>query len=290
MISVYNYSSEIDLNINIRLAEKIEEIKLIKVISQINADINIFNYNYDNTNVNIELVEKIQLFDEMKLLLNNTDTNTMMNLKTYDKKIKSFLSVVTKTKSNNNSIDVIDDEYINKPYTKTEITSILNILQLTNVTIENVYQEKYGPDINASGLGDFIRGSYFLMQFCEENQLLFNINMLNHPISRFLEFYQNKQPLDYKNINKFDLTNFNPSILDDNILINMYDCTINNDFIYFLKDKAVHNKKIYTYLITYPTIIIAEEHKIYMRHILKPTKYLSLLVDEQLTKLESISE
>ena len=59
--------------------------------------------------------------------------------------------------------------------------------------IENIYQEKYGPDINASGVGDFIRGSYFLMQFCEENQLLFNINMLNHPISRFLEIYQNKQ-------------------------------------------------------------------------------------------------
>jgi len=354
----YSYSTEIDMNVNIGLAEKIEEMELI---SQINTDINIFNYNYDNTNVNVELVEKIQPFeemklttnkdvitdinvfnykysteidmtmntgektlnvdsvldlavdselnifnynydntniniglveklkkfeednDEMKLLLNNTDNNTTMNLKTDDKNFNSFLSIVTET--NNDFMDDIDDDFINKPYTKTEITSILNILQLTNVTIENIYQEKYGPNINATGLGDFIRGSYFLMQFCEENNLLFNINMLNHPISRFLEIYQNKQSSHYKNINKFDIVNFNPGILDDNILINIHDHTINNDFIYFLKDQAVHNKKIFTYLISYPTIIIAEEHKTYMRHLLKPTKYLSLLVDEQLTKL-----
>ena len=353
----YSCSTEIDMDVNIGLAEKIEEIELI---SQINTDINIFNYNYDNTNVNVELVEKIQPFeemklttnkddssdinvfnykysteidmtmnavqvektlevdlalvseinifnynydntnvnaglaektkkyeedyDEMKLLLNNTDTNTTMNLKTDDKNFNSFLSIVTET--NNDFMDDTDDDYINKPYTKTEIASILNILQLTNVTIENVYQEKYGPDINATGIGDFIRGSFFLMQFCEENKLLFNINMLNHPISRFLEIYQNKQPSHYKNINKFDIVNFNPGILDDNILINIHDHTINNDFMYFLKDQSVHNKKIYTYIISYPTIIIAEEHKTYMRHLLKPNKYLSLLVDEQLTKLK----
>ena len=93
----------------------------------------------------------------------------------------------------------------------------------------NVYQSKYNSGkANATGLGDFIRGSYFLMQFCEESNLLFNINILNHPISQFLEIYQNKQPSYYKNINKFDIVNFNPGILDDNILTNIHDYTINN--------------------------------------------------------------
>ncbi len=352
----YSYSTEMDMNVNIGLAEKIEEMELT-----FNKDIDIFNYNYDNTNVNVELVDKIQTleetkltinkdvssdinvfnykcnsidmtmsvgqvekienmdeneltnkdlnifnynydgitinaglaektkkyeedYDEMKLLLNNIDTNTNMNLKTDDKNFNSFLSIVTES---NNVIDAndIDDDYINKPYTKSQITSILNVLQLTNVIIENVYQEKYGFNINATGIGDFIRGSYFLMQFCEESNLLFNINILNHPISQFLEIYQNKQPSYYKNINKFDIVNFNPGILDDNILTNIHDYTINNDFMYFLKDQTVYNKKIYTYIISYPTILIAEEHKIYMRNLLKPTKYLSLLVDEQLTNL-----
>jgi hypothetical protein len=212
-------------------------------------------------------------------------TNLNVNEHATNKNLNQFIQVVL-----NKENDLIDDEYTNKPYNKTQITTILKILQLTNVTIENVYQEKYGTDINATGIGDFIRGSYFLMQFCKENNLFYNINMLNHPISQFLEIYQNKQPLIYKNINQFQLTNFNPSISDDNILTNIYDHTINNDFIYFLKDQSVYNKNIYTYIISYPSIIIAEEHKTQMQDLLKPTKYLSLLVDEQLTNLKLIEK
>jgi hypothetical protein len=212
-------------------------------------------------------------------------TNLNVNEQATNKNLNQFIQVVLH-KDN----DPIDDEYINKPYNKKQITTILKVLQLTNVTIENVYQEKYGTDVNASGFGDFIRGSYFLMQFCKENNIFYNINMLNHPISQFLEIYQNKQPLNYKNINKFDLTNFNPRILDDGILTYIYDYTINNDFTYFLKNQTVHNKCIYTYIISYPTIIIAEEHKTYMRHLLTPTKYLTLLVDKQLTNLELIEK
>jgi hypothetical protein len=281
----YKSNTEINMNVNVELTEKME----ITLNKDDNSNLNIFNYDYDNINVNEGLAEKTKKFeeeyDEMKLLLNknNTNKNTQMNLQTDDKNFNSFLTVLNEP---NKTIDDTDDAFINKPYTKTQITSILKILQLTNVTIENVYQENYKDNVNATGLGDFIRGSYFLMQFCQENQLLYKINMLNHPISRFLEIYQNKQPSNYKNINKFDLTNFNAGILDDNILTNIHDHTINNDFIYFLKDQTVHNKTIYTYLISYPTIIIDEEHKKYMQHLLKPTKYLSLLVDEQLTKLD----
>lgn len=287
----YSYSTEIDMNVNVGLTEKME----LTLNKDNNSDIDIFNYNYDGIIVNSGLAEKTKKFEEeyeeMKLKLDKIDTNTNMILNTDDKNFNSFLSVLTEPDKNNDNNNIInDEEYINKPYTKSHITTILNILQLTNVTIENVYQETYGANINATGLGDFIRGSYFLMQFCEENELLFNINMLNHPISQFLEIYQNKQSLHYKNINKFDLTNFNPAILDDNILTNIHDYTINNDFMYFLKDQTVYNKKIYTYLISYPTILIVEEHKKYMRHLLKPTQYLSLLVNEQLTKLSLIEK
>ena len=289
--NVFNYKYN-SINMNVSLAEKTkkfeedyEEIELT-----LNKDINIFNYNYDSIDANIGLADQIKKFEEdyeeIKLKLNKVN-NTNMNLKTDDKHFNSFVNVLTIPDKNN---DDTDEEYINKPYTKLQITSILKVLQLTNVTIENVYQEKYGSNVNATGIGDFIRGSYFLMQFCKENNLFYNINMLNHPISQFLEIYQNKQPLKYKNINKFNLTNFNPNILDDNILTNIYDHTINNDFIYFLKDQTVHNKYIYTYIISYPSIIITEEHKTYMQHLLKPTNYLSLLVDEQLTNLRLIEK
>jgi|688.fasta_scaffold61362_3 hypothetical protein len=282
-----------DQQTNKKLNQFIQPILNLKPIPQPETNINIFNHNYDDITIKPSLAEKTKnyedKYEEMKLLSNKPNNiSTTMNLKTDDKHFNSFVNVLTEVNENDN--DNMDDEYINKPYTKSQITSILKILQLTNITIENVYQETYNANINATGLGDFIRGSYFLMQFCQETNLLFKINMLNHPISKFLEIYQNKQPSNYKNINKFDLTNFNPGILDDNILTNIHDHTINNDFMYFLKDQPVYSKNIYTYIISYPTIIIDEEHKKYMQHLLKPTKYLSLLVNEQLTKLELIEK
>jgi hypothetical protein len=73
----YSYSTEIDMNVNIGLAEKIEEMELT-----FNKDIDIFNYNYDNTNVNVELVEKIQPPEEMKLTTNK-DINSDINVFNY---------------------------------------------------------------------------------------------------------------------------------------------------------------------------------------------------------------
>jgi hypothetical protein len=294
-INIFNYNYD-TINMNVGLAEKIkkfeDDYEERKVI--LNKDTDIFNYNYDNIHLEPSLADKIKKIEDEYKEVGVTltkDTSTNINLKTGNNHFNSFLTILTEPNNHiNNNINNInnhvDEEYINKSYTKSQITAILKVLQLTKVTIENVYQETYGPNINATGIGDFIRGSYFLMQFCQESKLFYNINMLNHPVCQFLDFYKNKQPLHYKNINKFDLTNFNPIILDDNILTNIYDNTINNDFTYFLKDQTVHNKKIYTYIIAYPTIIIDEEHKKYMRQLLKPTKYLSLLIDEQLTKLK----
>lgn len=305
-VPIKNYSStpisrRIDKNMtNLSISEQstnknlnqfIQPILNLNPIVQSDITLNIFNHNYDDITLQPSLAEKTKKYeDEDKKIksISNKVNNTTMNLKTDDKNFNSFVSLLTENNQNEN--DNIDEMYKNKPYTKLQIATILNMLQLTNVTIENVYQETYGSNINATGIGDFIRGSYFLMQFCEENQLLYRINMLNHPISQFLEIYQNKQPLNYKNINKFDFINFNPSILDDNILTNIYDYTINNDFTYFLKDQTVYNKHIYTYIISYPTIIIDEKHKKYMQNLLKPTKYLSFLIDEQLTKLKLIEK
>jgi len=156
--------------------------------------------------------------------------------------------------------------------------------------IENVYQEKYN-NINASGLGDFIRGSYFLMEFCDKNNISFNINILNHPISQFLEIYQNKkQPSIINNINRFEEVNFQPHISNNDIITNIYDSSTNNKFINYLNKQHVFNKKIYTYIISYPSEKIDENHKEYMKQILKPCKQLELLVDKMLLELQLVKK
>ena len=166
---------------------------------------------------------------------------------------------------------------------------ILKLLEEKTITIENVYQERYN-NIKATGIGDFIRGSYFLMEFCDNNNILFNINILNHPISQFLEIYQNKQSLIINNINKFEELNFQPHISNNNIITNTYDSFTNNKFINYLSKQHVFNKKIYTYIISYPSEKIDEKHKEYMKQILQPCKQLELIVDNMLLELELIKK
>jgi hypothetical protein len=170
-----------------------------------------------------------------------------------------------------------------------EYTSNIEIYNLKTITIENVYQEKYN-NINASGLGDFIRGSYFLIEFCDKNNISFNINILNHPISQFLEIYQNKQPFIINNINRFEEINFQPHISNNDIITNIYDSSTNNKFINYLNKQHVFNKKIYTYIISYPSEKIHETHKEYMKQILKPCKQLELIVDNLLLELELVKK
>jgi hypothetical protein len=188
----------------------------------------------------------------------------------------------------------------------------LKMLQLSNPIIENVYQVKYNTG-ESTGLGDFIRGSYFLMQFCESNNIHFNINILNHPISQFFEKRNSKsnnmksnngiikiEPISndgitfesisnneiINNINKFEHANHNPQVLDNGILTNIYDHTINDKFIQYLGRQCVLNKKLYVYTITYPTENIEQRHKEYMKHILAPTEQITLLTDKMLLNLE----
>ena len=71
--------------------------------------------------------------------------------------------------------------------------------------IVNVYQVDY---INgkSSGLGDFIRGSFCFMQLAKLLNLEFDIDISNHPISKFIHV-QPINGLNNGNIEKFDLDN-----------------------------------------------------------------------------------
>jgi hypothetical protein len=168
-------------------------------------------------------------------------------------------------------------------------SDMLNLIKQKTITIENVYQEKYN-NVNATGLGDFIRGSYFLMEFCDKTNIPFNINILNHPISQCLEIYQNKQPLFINNINKFEEMNSDTHISNDNIITNIYDSSINNKLINYLSKQEEINKIMYTYIISYPSEKINEKHKEYMKQILQPCKQLELIVDNTLLELKLVKK
>ena len=270
---------------------------------------NLTNKNIDDTieDNKLDVQMNIETDKNLNTFVNNvytTETLTItrplppnvvkMNIEIDKKYFNSFVTSLNIHEHTNNGFHINFDEEqeifkkINSK--KSIIDEILQNLRLTKLTIENVYQEKYG-DVNASGIGDFLRGSYFLLQFCEQFGFSYSINMLNHPISQFLQIYQHEESSIYSNISIFRTRNFKPVLLEDGILTNTYNYKINICFLYFLyfhickihaksviNDFKKNDKKIYAYIISYPNTPIREKHKLYMQQLLKPTtEFLSII-------------
>ena len=144
--------------------------------------------------------------------------------------------------------------------------------------IINVYQPTYKNDKNASGFGDFIRGNYFLMQFCETFNLKFNV-LINHPIQHFLKNngvckLNNNETPNYENIEFYQQVKIE-GFLDE------------NNFNHFLNTSENTNEQrnvfINTYL--YPQQVITSKHKEIMQTILEPIPELITQVNNVLTNL-----
>lgn len=156
--------------------------------------------------------------------------------------------------------------------------------------ITNVYQESYTENIKPTGFGDFIRGCYFLLQFCSKYKFQPKI-IINHPIAIFLEkFYKgvvfnqivNKPFL--RLIPMFTENNWKESRFDTaNYIV---DTVTNNktigEYVNYLCSLKVTNNCIFSYNIMFPYEYIYETDKKYLRNLLQPTEEIQLYVDSTL--------
>jgi hypothetical protein len=180
-----------------------------------------------------------------------------------------------------------------KKETKVEIISEVIIPDINNLleafkpnslhNICQVYQQEYAENKHATGLGDFIRGTYFLIYFCETYDLNFQIH-INHPILKFLKNKQNLYlhtsrlpPISFCNVNNFVCNKTN----DNKLIISVVKNTYFEDFIYYLTKQPLINNTLYVYNIVYSNHTIPQEHKQMMRYILEPD-------DEINTKINKI--
>jgi hypothetical protein len=72
--------------------------------------------------------------------------------------------------------------------------------------IVNVYQLDY-TNGKSPGIGDFLRGSFCFMQLAQLLNLEFEIDISNHPISKYVENASKIEGIDYKNIMFYDQDN-----------------------------------------------------------------------------------
>jgi hypothetical protein len=161
------------------------------------------------------------------------------------------------------------------------------IQELPKKTIYFVYQYNYRDGEKVTGLGDYIRGIYFILQFKEK----YNFNLefyCNHKIRNYLEYFSNKpftfnitqNDVPYLTINNWE------NMTKDKIIDYKYidkDCEILIDII---KKTDTSKNDLYLYLTNHPDKTkITENHRIFLRKILTPTNYLNNIIDEELLKL-----
>lgn len=141
-----------------------------------------------------------------------------------------------------------------------------------NIKIINIYQTDY-MNGNAQGLGDFLRGSYYLIQFCEKYNYIYEIDLSRHLLCHFLKklhTHENKQRGNLSNVYKFDNINSEFLIGEKNEI--QFKISNNYKFFeHFLKNQKIINDTITLYTNSFPILPIKMEDKKYMRSILEPT-------------------
>ena len=155
--------------------------------------------------------------------------------------------------------------------------------------LTNVYQEKY-LNGNSTGLGDFIRGSIFLLQYCKLYNIQCEISLKNHNIYRFLNNYDNDSNTPDLNIIKnmyINIKSFN--IVNDEITYNLrtQEESLNffNFYIKSIKYTSINNNLNMNahFFPLYENILF--EHKEYIKKIFEPNDTIKKIVYSALSDM-----
>ena len=229
---------------------------------------------------------------KQKDTMNTISTRNTMNMNTIST-IMNINTISTRNTMNMNTIHTMNTIY-NIPTIHSIPTTIknynINTLYNKNITtIHNVYQTNYAQNNKPTGFGDFIRGCYFLLQFCDKYNFKPNI-IINHPIALFLKklslnFTINKSFIE--NIPMFFENNWKKSNFDsNNYIINVtHDSQSIHTFISYLSTLIVTNKSLFIYNIMFPYNQIEKHHTKYMRELLQPNAEMNTYINNTLNTL-----
>jgi len=195
------------------------------------------------------------------------------------------------------SYDNIDSEMEGNIYDNTPLPFNVGRVHKRGIKIiNNVYQSKYenGKE-NGTGLGDFLRGCYFILEFCETYNFQPKI-IFNNCISNFLLIKTHDlEKIDnvLKGISGFRNNNFREFVIENNGIIKdpLKDTkNIMADFVDYLVNLSHYNGNIFMGCICFPLNEIPEKNKERMRKILEPTNEMQLIINQTLDELNITSK
>lgn len=214
---------------------------------------------------------KKRIFLEQPVYINKEKEQPLheIQLNTQKKGITVFEPYLFNTINGYNIINTI------RKFSNTSLTHVKKIV--------NVYKP-YFKNKKANGFGDFLRGCYFLIQYCNIAKIDFDINMRYHAIHDVLctEFDEiDTQYLDnivQSNINNYDHGPHKK--MKDTTYINI----INQINTYLLSCKCDKEGTIYVSIIPYPIFIIQDNERSLMRAKLSYNPILQTEIDKIFNK------
>ena len=240
---------------------------------------------------------KTSMITEKDLNLNNNhdkNTNFVPNQITFELFNAPTLNLNNLPKTNEISLELFNFSNNEEKNNQTKQNLTLNIsyikeyLKKNIKTICNVFQPVYKNDEKTTGFGDFIRGCYYLMQFCEENGFFYNFLISNHKIKYLLKNFEKSPnlPIHISEIIKTDsYINFDPIVDSYQTIHNGCDYNTNNAFLNFLNDCPIFDNSAYVHLITYPNLSITQNQREKMQFLLQPSEIMIEKTNNALLKL-----
>lgn len=138
-----------------------------------------------------------------------------------------------------------------------------------------VYQTRY-KDGNVYGFGDFIRGCFVLISLCEKMGLVFDIDLSNHLLSKYVEGHIKNPTIDYNNISNMQI-NYH------------YSMTTPLDYIYNIFKTLIENEKdevYYTSSNIDPLFHIKQSHLNFIKSRITPNIEMQEAIKETMTFLK----
>lgn len=179
--------------------------------------------------------------------------------------------------------------------TKNKTDDNIDVYSLKTKHIHNIihiYQEKYVYRF-PTGLGDFIRSCFFIIQFCKQNSFNYEI-AINHPIALCLKNYANKYVQNSKtsimlnnSVSMFPDANWDSTIFDSNSYITNFklrDISI-QQYVNYLNGLQVVNNSVFSYNIFFPYYKITSDETNTLSKIFEPTDKMNELINVTLNNM-----
>ncbi len=277
-------------NIHKRLYQRVTMIK--PPTKSDNSDLTLINHNkpniynfhkpLTNNNINLNIQRENEQHKIPKIILKE------IPIPQYSITDKFDLNTINETIHQNIQMTFVRPTII---YDGIDDINVSSIKQKGVQKIYHVYQEKYFDNVFTTGLGDFIRSCFFIIQFSTKYSFEYEI-IINHPVANFLNKFLNTIPKHksyiFDNIQMFTETNWLKNIYDKNNYILNFQLKTEKltQYSLYLNQLHVLDNSIFSYNILFPVNIISEEERNIVRYLFEPTNEIREYLQQTLNFLQ----